>query len=120
MQLQSNPNLKGTDGTMTPEITMAMNNPREPFNDVRVRQAITHAIDKEAIVNGAFFGLGTIIGSHMSPAEPYYIDLSDTYPYDPERAKELLEEAGYPDGFTGPFELPEPCNIDRRRGQVVA
>ncbi len=118
--LGANPDLKGTEGTATTEITVAMNNARAPFDDVRVRQAITHAIDKKTIVEGAMFGLGTIIGAHMSPAEPYYIDLSDTYPYDPERARELLAEAGYADGFTIHFELPEPYNIERRSGEVVA
>ncbi len=120
MQLASNPELQGTEGTATTEITVAMNNTREPFDNLLVRQAITHAIDKEAIVQGAFFGLGTIIGSHMSPAEPYYIDLSDTYAYDPERARELLAEAGYADGLTFSFELPEPYNIERRTGEVIA
>ena len=120
IQLETDADLKGTEGTATTEITMAMNNTREPFDDKRVRQAVTHAIDKDAIVDGAFFGLGTVIGSHMSPAEPYFIDLSDTYPYDPERAKELLEEAGYADGFTVQFELPEPYNIERRTGEVIA
>lgn len=120
IQLQANPDLRGTEGTATTEITMAMNNTREPFSNPLVRQAITHAIDKEAIVNGAFFGLGTIIGSHMSPAEPYYVDLSDTYAYDPERARELLAEAGYADGFTIQFELPEPYNTERRTGEVIA
>ena len=120
IQLQANPDLRGTEGTATTEITMAMNNTREPFSNPLVRQAITHAIDKEAIVNGAFFGLGTIIGSHMSPAEPYYVDLSNTYAYDPERARELLAEAGYADGFTIQFELPEPYNTERRTGEVIA
>src|SRR5690606_27510287 len=119
-QVLANPELKGTQGSGTAEITMAMNNTREPFDDLRVRQAITLAIDKEAIVNGAMFGLGTIIGSHMSPSEGYYIDLSETYPYDPQRARELLEEAGYADGFTINFELPEPYNIERRTGEVIA
>ena len=120
IQLEGNPNLQGTEGTATTEITMAMNNTRAPFDNPLVRQAITHAIDKQAIVDGALFGLGTVIGSHMSPAEPYYIDLSDTYEYDPERARELLAEAGYPDGFTVKFELPEPYNIERRTGEVIA
>jgi peptide/nickel transport system substrate-binding protein len=120
IQLQGNPELQGTQGTATTEITLAMNNAREPFSNKLVRQAITHAIDKEALVSGAFFGLGTPIGSHMSPAEPYYIDLTDTYPYDPERARELLAEAGYPDGFTVSLELPEPYNLERRSGEVVA
>ena len=116
----SDPNLKGTEGTATTEITLAMNNSRGPLADLRVRQAITHAIDKNAIVEGAMFGLGTVIGTHMSPAESYYLDLSETYPYDPERARALLAEAGYADGFTIAFELPEPYNIERRSGQVIA
>ncbi|MBX3142674.1 MAG: ABC transporter substrate-binding protein [Trueperaceae bacterium] len=120
IQLAGNPELKGTQGTATAEITVAMNNTRAPFDDLRVRQAITLAIDKNAIVNGAMFGLGTVIGSHMSPSEPYFIDLSETYPYDPQRARELLAEAGYPNGFTMNFELPEPYNIERRSGEVIA
>lgn len=119
LQLQDNPDLKGTEGSATTEITLAMNNAREPLSNPLVRQAITRAIDKEAIVNGAFFGLGTVIGTHMSPSEAYYIDL-EPYPYDPERAKELLAEAGYPDGFEITFELPEPYNIERRTGEVIA
>lgn len=120
LQLENEPQLKGTEGALTTEITLAMNNTREPLSDPRVRQAITHAIDKNAIVEGAMFGMGTVIGTHMSPAEPYYIDLSDTYPYDPERARELLAEAGYSDGFTVSFELPEPYNLERRSGEVIA
>ncbi|MEX2502273.1 MAG: ABC transporter substrate-binding protein [Trueperaceae bacterium] len=120
LQLANDPNLKGTEGTATTEITLALNNAREPLSDPLVRQAITHAIDKNAIVDGAMFGLGTPIGTHMSPAEPYYVDLTGTYPYDPERARELLAEAGYEDGFTVSFELPEPYNIERRSGQVIA
>jgi peptide/nickel transport system substrate-binding protein len=120
LQLDQHSDLKGTEGTGTTEITVAMNNAREPFDDLRVRQAITHAIDKRAIVDGAMFGLGTVIGTHMSPSEPYYVDLTGTYPYDPERARELLAEAGYPDGFEVSFELPEPYNIERRSGQVIA
>ncbi len=116
----ADPDLEATVGTATAEITMALNNEREPLSDPRVRRAITHAIDKDAIVQGAMFGLGTVIGSHMTPAEAYYVDLTDTYPYDPERARELLAEAGYPDGFTVDFELPEPYANERRSGEVVA
>ncbi|MDZ7708001.1 MAG: ABC transporter substrate-binding protein [Trueperaceae bacterium] len=120
LQARQDPSLVATEGTATTEITLAMNNARAPFDDVRVRQAITHAIDKRAIVEGAMFGLGTVIGTHMSPAEPYYLDLTDTYPYDPDRARELLAEAGYPDGFDVAFELPEPYALERRSGQVIA
>lgn len=120
MLTENDPNLKGAAGSATTEITLALNNSREPLNNKLVRQAITHAIDKNTIVDGAMFGLGTVIGTHMSPTEAYYTDLSDTYPYDPERAKELLAEAGYPDGFSIKFELPEPYNLERRSGQVIA
>lgn len=120
VQVTTMPGIKVTEGTATAEITLAMNNTRAPFDDLRVRQAITLAIDKQAIVQGAMFGLGTVIGTHMTPAESYYIDLTDTYPYDPQRARELLAEAGYPDGFTVKFELPEPYNIERRSGEVIA
>lgn len=117
---EQDPNLKVTRGANTTEITMALNNSREPLNDPLVRQAITQAIDKQAIVEGANFGFGTVIGTHATPAEPYWIDI-EPYPYDPERARELLEEAGYGDGeLTLSFELPEPYNIERTAGQVIA
>ncbi|MEM7737745.1 MAG: ABC transporter substrate-binding protein [Deinococcota bacterium] len=119
LQVQSDPNLKLTQGTATTEITMALNNSREPLSNPLVRQAITHAIDKNVIVEGAMFGFGTVIGSHATPTEPYFVDV-EPYPYDPERARALLAEAGYPDGFNITFELPEPYNIERRSGQVIA
>ena len=116
--VQRDPNLKLSQGAATTEITLAMNNSREPFNNPLVRQAITHAIDKEAIVQGAMFGFGTVIGTHASPTEPYFVDLNP-YPFNPERARQLLAEAGYPDGFTVNFELPEPYHIERRTGEVI-
>lgn len=118
LQVQNDPNLKLTEGSATTEITLAMNNSREPLNDLRVRQAITHAIDKQTIVEGALFGFGTPIGTHMSPIEPYYVELNP-YPYDPERARDLLAEAGFGDGLTLDFELP-PYPIERRVGEVIA
>ncbi len=118
--IDATPGLETYAGTATTEITVAMNNARAPFDDPRVRQAITHAIDKHAIVQGAFFGQGSVIGSHMTPAEPYYVDLTDTYPFDPERARALLAEAGYADGLSFDFELPEPYPFERRTGEVIA
>lgn len=118
MQLGGNPDIKVTEGSATTEITMALNNSREPLNNPLVRQAITQAIDKEAIVQGAMFGYGTVIGTHASPIEPYYEDLNP-YPYDPEAAKAKLAEAGYPDGLTLDFELP-PYPFEKRAGEVIA
>jgi len=121
LQLRDRPGFVATEGTATTEITLAMNHERPPFDDVRVRLAVQHAIDKRAIVDGAMFGLGTVIGTHMSPSESYYLDLTDLHPHDPELARELLRDAGFGEG--GPrvvFELPAPYAIERRTGQVVA
>jgi peptide/nickel transport system substrate-binding protein len=80
---------------------MSTNNKAAPFDNLLVRQAMAHAIDRQAVVDLVMFGYGTPIGSHWSPSTPYYKDLTGRYPYDPEKARALLKEAGYPDGFFG-------------------
>jgi len=78
---------------------MTINVTKEPFGDRRIRQAINYAIDKDAIVESL---MGAVARRHyttMPPTFPCYTDEVETYPYDPGRAKELLAEAGYPDGF---------------------
>ncbi|MEO1226253.1 MAG: ABC transporter substrate-binding protein, partial [Pseudomonadota bacterium] len=90
-----------------------------PLADVRVRQAVAHAIDRQAIIDGAMFGYGTPIGTHFAPHNPAYVDLTGLYPYDPDRARELLAEAGYPDGFSTTFVLPPPAAYARRGGEVI-
>ena len=82
------------EGTSNGEIMLSMNNARAPFNDVRVRQAVLHAIDRQAVVDTAWSGYGTLIGAPVPPTDPYYEDLNGTYPYDPEKARALLAEAG--------------------------
>jgi peptide/nickel transport system substrate-binding protein len=76
------------------ETILAINNSRAPLNDVRVRQAISYAIDKKAVNDIAESGFGKIIGSHASPNDPWYEDLSNTYAFDPAKAKDLLQQAG--------------------------
>lgn len=75
-----------------------MNNQKAPFNDVRVRQAINYAINKEAYCAVVKDGVATPATSIIGPAVQYYKG-NDVYPYDIEKAKSLLAEAGYPDGF---------------------
>ncbi len=105
-------------GTTEGETVMGVNLRREPFSDRRVRQAIAHAIDRQEVVDGAMFGFGTPIGSHFAPHNPAYVDLSGRYPHDPDRARALLAEAGYPDGFDMNFKLPPPAYA-RRGGEII-
>jgi len=118
-QFEADPRFTVVIGSTEGETILAMNNGREPLNDVRVRRALAHAIDRKAVVDGAMFGYGTLIGSHFAPHHPAYVDLTGRYPYDKEKAKVLLAEAGYGDGLTLSLKLPPP-SYARRGGEIVA
>jgi len=118
--LEKDGRFKVLKGQTTTDVIMAMNHSRKPFNDLKVRRAITLAIDRKAVIQGAVAGYGTAIGSHMDPTNPYYVDLSGLYPYNPEKAKQLLAEAGYPTGFGAVLKLPEPYAYARRSGEIIA
>jgi peptide/nickel transport system substrate-binding protein len=72
------------------------------------------------VIKGVVFGMAKPIGSHMDPLNPFYVDLSQLYEYDPQRAKQLLAEAGYPRGFEFVLRLAEPYLTYRRAGEIVA
>lgn len=99
-------------GSMNLVQAMFLNNKVEPFNNPLVRQALCYAIDRQYIVDMVGGGDGTIIGSNMLPGFQKYYDesLVDMYPYNVEKAKELLAQAGYPDGFS--FTIKVPSNYD--------
>ena len=78
-----------------------------PLDDVRVRRALMRAVDRQALIDGAFSGLGTPIGSHYGPSDPGYLDLTAVLPHDPQRARAELAEAGYPAGFTLTIKTPQ-------------
>ncbi|RIJ70984.1 ABC transporter substrate-binding protein [Nakamurella silvestris] len=82
------------DGTSTGEVLLTLNNGSGATADLKVRQAISYALDRKAILDIAWSGYGTLIGSHEAPTDPWFTDLSGAYPFDPEKAKELLKEAG--------------------------
>jgi peptide/nickel transport system substrate-binding protein len=95
-----------------------MNNAGEPLNDARIRQAITHAINRQDIIDGAMFGYGTPIGTHFAPHNPDYVDLTGNSAYDPDAARALLAEAGVED-LTLRLMLPPP-SYARRGGEIIA
>ncbi len=76
-QLQADPRFTVVVGSTEGETILAMNNGKPPFDDVRVRRAVSHAIDRQAIIDGAMFGLGTPIGTHFAPHHPAYVDAVD-------------------------------------------
>jgi peptide/nickel transport system substrate-binding protein len=118
-QVQSDTRFKVVVGATEGETILAINNKKPPFDDLKVRQAIAHVIDRKALIDGASGGFGTPIGSHFSPANEAYVDLTSTYPYDPAKAKELLKEAGFENGFETTLKLP-PVGYARDGGQIIA
>jgi len=107
-------------GSTEGETILSTNNSKAPFSDIKVRQAIAHTIDRQAIIDGAMFGQGTPIGTHFAPHHPAYkAELIDTYPHDIEKAKALLAEAGFPEGFKATLQLPPPTYA-RRGGEIIA
>ena len=96
------------EGTMNLVQAMYLNNAVAPFDDVRVRQALCYAVDKQEIIDLAFDGYGSPIGSSMYPAFGKYFDdsLTNYYTRNVEKAKALLAEAGYPDGFDMTITVP--------------
>jgi peptide/nickel transport system substrate-binding protein len=86
---------------------VAFNHTRPPFDDVRVRQAMNYAVNKQAIVDNILKGTGTLAINPLPPVVWSYTEDIQRYDYNPEKAKQLLAEAGYPDGFSCVFWLPE-------------
>ncbi len=118
-QFEADPRFQVLVGNTEGETILAMNNGLAPFDNPLVRQAVAHAIDRQAIIDGAMYGQGTPIGTHFAPHNPDYVDLTALSNYDPERSRELLAEAGFPDGFTTTLKLPPP-SYARRGGEIIA
>ncbi|WHZ34641.1 ABC transporter substrate-binding protein [Sagittula sp. MA-2] len=116
---EADPRFKVLRGSTEGETILAMNNAVAPFDDVRVREAVAHAIDRQAVIDGAMFGLGTPIGTHFAPHNPDYEDLTALSNFDPEKSKALLAEAGLADGFSTTLKLPPP-SYARRGGEIIA
>lgn len=99
---------------------LAMNNDKEPLGNKLVRQAINYAVNKQAIIDAFFAGLAKPAKNPLPPSLWGYNDDIEDYEYNPEKAKELLAEAGYPDGFkTTLWAMPVPRPY-MPQGQKVA
>jgi peptide/nickel transport system substrate-binding protein len=117
VQFEADPRFAVVIGSTEGETILAINNGRPPLDDVRVRRALAHAVDRQAVIDGAMFGYGTPIGSHFAPHNPAYVDLTGRYPYDPEAARALLVEAGV-EGLELTLKLPPP-SYARRGGEII-
>jgi peptide/nickel transport system substrate-binding protein len=117
-QLAADPRFKVIVGSTEGETILAMNNKQPPLDNVKVREAIAHAINRQEIIDGAMFGYGTPIGTHFAPHNPDYVDLTDLSAYDPEKSKALLAEAGV-SGLKLRLALPPPTYA-RRGGEIIA
>lgn len=118
-QFQGDARFTVTPGGTEGKTIVGINNKKKPFDDVRVRRAIAAAIDRKAVIDGSSEGYGKPIGSHMVPSDAGYIDLTGANPYDPEKAKALLKEAGVATPLNVSLTLPPP-GYARLGGEIVA
>ncbi len=117
-QFEADPRFTVEVGSTEGEVILAMNNSRPPFNDIRVRRAISYALDRKAIIDGAMYGQATPIGSFYPPHGKAYVDLTGMYPHDVAKAKELLKEAGVAEGATMTMRVP-PFPYATRSAEII-
>lgn len=100
---------------------LAMNNSVKPFDDIRVRQAVNYAVNKDEIIKGASLGEGVQAGSAISPAvkSVYNKECESLYPFNIEKAKELLKEAGYSNGIKVTLKVPSSYEFHKDTAQIL-
>ena len=110
------------EDTMKLVQALYLNNDVAPFDDVRVRQALCYAIDVGQIIEFVGDGAGVPVGTSMYPAfEKYHMEeLAEAYPTDQELARQLLAEAGYPDGFTMEITVPSHYTQHVQTAELIA
>ncbi|MBA2676247.1 ABC transporter substrate-binding protein [Ramlibacter sp.] len=97
---------------------LAYNTTKKPFDDVRVRKAVSMAINRKAIIDGVYLGTGVIAKNPIPPIMSAYNDAVKDTPFDPEGAKKLLAQAGYPNGFSSDLwamPVQRPYNPNAKR-----
>ena len=119
-QFENSQSFKLVHGPTDGKIQLTLNNASGPLKNVLVRQAISDAIDRQAILRTVGGGFGTVIGSDTVPGDPWYSSsYAKAYPYDPAKARQLLKEAGYPNGFSLTLTLPQPYAYATQAGPLV-
>ena len=118
-QFKSNPRFQVVVSGSRAKTILAINNARKPLDDVRVRRAIAAAIDRKAVIEGGADGYGVPIGSHYVPGAVGYVDTTGINPYDPDKARRLLAEAGVKLPLKLTLTLP-PTPYARQGGEVIA
>ncbi len=116
-QFEADPRFDVRISSTEGEVILAMNNAKEPFTDIRVRRAVSHALNRGEIIDGAMYGYAIPIGSFYPPHGPAHVDLTDRYPHDPDQARALLEEAGVA-GASLTMRLP-PFPYAQRSGEII-
>ena len=94
-QFKHNPKYKVIEGTTNGEVVLSFNNGSGPMQSKKLRQAVRYGINHKALVDTCWGGYGKLIGSMVPPTDPWYQDLTGLYPYDPAKAKKLLQESGH-------------------------
>jgi len=117
-QFKDNPRFQVVLGGTRAKTILSINNKHKPLDDVRVRRAILMAIDRKAVIQGAADGYGTPIGSHYVPGAEGFVDTTGVNPYNPEKAKQLLAEAGVKTPLELTMTLPPPPYA-RQGGEVI-
>jgi len=118
--IEGNPEYSVVSQPMNAVQIMSLNTNNEILANEKVRQAMAMAINKDEVIEASSFGYGDKIGSHLPSTSPDYYDTNNVMEYNVEKAKGLLKEAGYENGFEIKMTLPKNYQIHVDAGQVIA
>ncbi len=117
--LRANPDLTVIQEPLVRVDYVGINFTHEPFNDVKLRQAINYAVNKQAMIDNVLFGAGSLANSYL-PRMTYHDDALPGYPYDLEKANALVAESGAKDGFSAELLVPTGDPIGSQVAQLIA